>query len=86
MNKPAIVIALVHPSSLIPHPSSLPKKRAMGFEPTTTCLEGRGFTIKLHPRIPSRVRPSRLLQPVGLGREGFEPPKVGDRQIYSLVQ
>ena len=25
-------------------------KRAMGFEPTTTCLEGRSSTAELHPR------------------------------------
>src|SRR5262245_51454884 len=37
-------------------------KRAMGFEPTTSCLEGRNSTAELHP------------QSTRVGGEGFEPP------------
>ena len=68
----------------------------MGFEPTTSCLEGKSSTAELHPRrfkfqvpsskfqVPSRgmgvprvfdLEPGTWnLEPVGVGREGFEPP------------
>ena len=52
----------------------------MGFEPTTSCLEGKSSTTELHPRllaVPSILR---------VGGEGFEPPKGVARQIYSLMQ
>ena len=56
----------------------------MGFEPTTSCLEGKSSTTELHPRVPhSEFRVPRLFR---VGGEGFEPPKGVARQIYSLMQ
>src|SRR4051794_20994606 len=52
----------------------------MGFEPTTSCLEGRNSTAELHPHSPLRPAFPRV------GGEGFEPPKALSRQIYSLMQ
>ena len=72
-------------SSFIIHPSSFPQKRAMGFEPTTSCLEGRNSTAELHPRNakPTDSHPWAFPQ---VGGEGFEPPNSRGGQIYSLVQ
>src|SRR5258708_4849497 len=60
------------------------RKRAMGFEPTTSCLEGRNSTAELHPQSKSPGTSVPGLSRVG--GEGFEPPKGQARQIYSLVQ
>src|SRR5215216_4243600 len=56
----------------------------MGFEPTTSCLEGRNSTAELHPQPASPRTAVRGRSQVG--GEGFEPPKALSRQIYSLMQ
>ena len=67
----------------------------MGFEPTTSCLEGRNSTAELHPHDrPGTPRPIgsvphsefRVPRCIRVGGEGFEPPKALSRQIYSLMQ
>jgi hypothetical protein len=45
----------------------------MGFEPTTSSLEGWNSTAELHPHS------------VAVEGEGFEPSKAWSRQIYSLL-
>jgi hypothetical protein len=47
----------------------------MGFEPTTSSLEGWNSTAELHPQ---RGSP-------GVEGDGFEPSKAWSRQIYSLL-
>src|SRR5262249_49016071 len=48
--------------------SEIPQRAGGGNRTRVSCLEGRGFTTKLHPQglSLSRKRP--------MGREGFEPP------------
>ena len=48
----------------------------MGFEPTTSSLEGWSSTAELHPRFGH----GDLVE-----GEGFEPSKAWSRQIYSLL-
>ena len=53
----------------------------MGFEPTTSSLEGWSSTAELHPQSAGRRRNER---PAVEG-DGFEPSKAWSRQIYSLL-
>jgi hypothetical protein len=71
-------------------------ERAMGFEPTTSSLEGWNSTAELHPLLLSglllRERASvdsnhhpRAVRGSLVEGEGFEPSKAWSRQIYSLL-
>src|SRR6478752_5081693 len=56
-------------------------ERAMGFEPTTSCLEGKSSTTELHPRVPH----SAFVQS---GRRGIRTPEgrsLPDLQSGAIV-
>ena len=52
----------------------------MGFEPTTSSLEGWSSTAELHPLARRLGRDACRVE-----GEGFEPSKAWSRQIYSLL-
>ncbi len=67
----------------------------MGFEPTTTCLEGRSSTAELHPQHSNAETKTQTSQAILFrvptfriwdGRRGIRTPELRRGQIYSLVQ
>ena len=72
----------------------------MGFEPTTSCLEGKSSTVELHPLTDFGMRSSgrgsqtccqsALRTPHSAfprsGQGGIRTPELRRGQIYSLVQ
>ncbi|VTS01563.1 unnamed protein product [Tuwongella immobilis] len=65
-------------------PDSSTDRAGDGNRTHMSCLEGRGFTTKLHPRQLSNI--SEFTQQIPIGQDRNRTCEGFPRQIYSLVQ